>query len=73
MTAVSPARATILALTLLALAATACGSGDDCAGFISVNATPSACEMLAEELGCSSFDAAGESCGLVACARCDGL
>lgn len=59
-------------VTLLALLPAGCG-GDDCAGFISVNATPAQCERLAEEFGCASFDAQGDNCGLTACARCEGL
>jgi hypothetical protein len=59
-------------VALLVLALGACG-GDDCAGFISVNATPEACAMLAEQFGCQSFDVEGTSCGLTACATCEGL
>ncbi|HEY8515411.1 MAG TPA: hypothetical protein VIS07_07850 [Candidatus Binatia bacterium] len=61
------------AATLLALVAVSCGSGDDCAGFISINASPDTCAKLAEEFGCASFDASGPRCGLVSCARCEGL
>jgi hypothetical protein len=55
-----------------ALLLASCGSDDGCAGFISVNASPERCAELAEEFGCSSFEATAPSCGLVACARCDG-
>lgn len=58
---------------LLLLAAAGCGNGDGCAGFISVNASPEECARIAERFGCASFDATGPSCGLRACARCDGI
>ena len=61
------------ALALLAgvLGASACGS-DDCGGFFSVNASPERCAEIAEEFGCGSFEVTGPTCGLVACARCEG-
>jgi hypothetical protein len=49
-----------------------CGSDDGCSGFISINASPDRCAELAEDLGCGSFEVTGPSCGLVACARCEG-
>jgi hypothetical protein len=57
----------------LALTTAACGGGDGCAGFISINATPEQCAALAEKYGCSGFNVDGPSCGLTACATCDNL
>ena len=62
-----------LALLALALGTVACGSGNDCAGFISINATPASCEQLAQQFGCSDFTVDGPNCGLTACATCDGI
>jgi len=51
----------------------ACGGSDGCGGFISINASPERCMALAEQFGCEGFEATeGPSCGLVACARCEG-
>jgi hypothetical protein len=58
----------------VALAAGACGGGDDCSGFISVNASPAECEALAERFGCSGFDVEGPGgCGLLGCVSCGDL
>lgn len=57
----------------LALVAAACGGGDDCSGYITINATPEQCAALAEQYGCTGFDVDGPSCGLTACARCGDL
>lgn len=65
-------RTIVLALVLAATTA-ACGSGDDCAGFITINATPQQCAEMAERFGCASFEVEGPSCGLTACASCDGI
>jgi hypothetical protein len=62
-------RWTVLAASLILAA---CGSGDDCSGFVSINASPERCAQIAEELGCGSFEVTGPTCGLVACARCEG-
>lgn len=67
----APGRGALLVIAVLV--AGGCGGGDDCAGFISVNASPAECQALAERFGCSSFDVDGPSCGLVACARCGDL
>jgi hypothetical protein len=56
----------------MALFGSGCGSDDGCSGFISINASPERCAELAEEFGCGSFEVTGPSCGLVACARCEG-
>lgn len=48
-----------------------CGSGDGCAGFISINVSPARCAELAEDFGCEGFEVDGPSCGLFACARCE--
>jgi len=67
-------RAAVLAALGVVLAAASCGGGDgDCAGFISVNVTPAECARLAEQFGCTGFDVDGPSCGLTACATCEGL
>jgi hypothetical protein len=63
----------VLVALALVLGAAACGGGGDCAGFISVNATPAQCEALAEQFGCPSFEVDGPNCGLSACATCEGL
>jgi hypothetical protein len=59
----------------LALAAAACGGGgdDDCAGYITINATPEQCAAIAEKYGCASYDVTGPSCGLTACVTCTDL
>ena len=62
-----------LASLLGAAALAGCGNGSGCAGYISINATPEECARIAEKLGCTSFDATGPSCGLQACARCNGI
>lgn len=55
------------------LALAGCGGGDGCSGFFSVNASPERCRELAEEFGCEGFEPSeGPSCGLIACARCEG-
>ena len=62
----------ILVCATAALVA-ACGGSDGCGGFISINASPERCMALAEQFGCEGFEATeGPSCGLVACARCEG-
>jgi len=61
----------LLATLALAAGAAACGGGDDCSGFISVNATPEQCQRLAEQYGCAGFEVEGPTCGLTACARCE--
>ena len=53
------------------LAASACGSGDGCSGFITINASAERCVELAEKLGCDGFETDGPACGLFACARCE--
>jgi hypothetical protein len=59
---------------LLALGAAACGGGgDSCEGYITINATPAECARIAEQFGCTSYDVTGPSCGLTACATCEGL
>lgn len=58
----------------LALAAAACGGGDDgCAGYITINATPEQCAEIAERFGCTSYEVDGPSCGLTACVTCTNL
>ncbi|MBU6280734.1 hypothetical protein KGQ64_00735 [bacterium] len=72
--ALRPGRLRRFALaSFLALAAAGCGNGDGCAGYISINASPEECARIAERFGCASFDATGPSCGLQACARCNGI
>jgi hypothetical protein len=53
---------------------TACSGSTDCAGVISINATPAECEQIAERNGCTSFEVPPESptCGLLGCAVCEG-
>ncbi len=63
----------ILAIAALLVALAGCGNGNGCAGYISINASPEECRRIAEKFGCASFDATGPSCGLQACARCDGI
>ena len=63
----------LVGLALLLAAATGCGNGNGCAGYIAINATPEECRRIAEKFGCASFDATGPSCGLQACARCNGI
>lgn len=58
-----------LALTQVA----ACGGGDGCAGFISVNVDAETCRELAEQNGCSGVDVTTGSCGLFGCATCGDL
>ncbi|MBM4266973.1 MAG: hypothetical protein FJ144_10215 [Deltaproteobacteria bacterium] len=70
---VFPARGLAVAVVAaFALAMSSCGGDDDCSGFVSINAPPERCMELAEEFGCESFEVDGPSCGLVACARCEG-
>jgi hypothetical protein len=59
------------AIVAVVSAGSGCGS-DDCGGFVSINASPERCAEIAEELGCGSFEVTGPTCGLVACARCEG-
>lgn len=61
------------ALAGLVASAAACGGGDGCAGYITINATPDQCEAMAKEFGCPSFQVMGATCGLSGCATCDGL
>ena len=63
-----------LALAALLAAASGCGGGgDDCGGFISINASPDECAAIAMKFGCQSFEINGPNCGLLACANCGGL
>jgi hypothetical protein len=63
-----------LALAALLAATAGCGGGgDDCGGFISINASPDECAALAMKFGCQSFEVDGPNCGLLACATCGGL
>jgi hypothetical protein len=62
-----------VAATVAVLVLAACGGGGTCSGFISINASPDRCMALAEEFGCEGFEVSeGPSCGLLACARCEG-
>jgi hypothetical protein len=65
-------RTTLIAATLAA-GGWACGGGNDCAGFITINVTPAECEARAKQFGCPSFEVNGPSCGLSGCASCEGL
>lgn len=69
----SAARSLRVLPLLLALGVAACGGGDSCEGYITINATPEECARIAEQFGCTSFDVSGPSCGLTACATCEGL
>ena len=40
---------------------------------VAINATPAECARIAEQFGCTSYDVTGPSCGLTACATCEGL
>jgi hypothetical protein len=62
-----------LALAALLAATCGCGGGDDCGGFISINASPDECAALAMKFGCQSFEVDGPNCGLLACTTCGGL
>ena len=63
----------VIAVCATAALVAACGGSDGCGGFISINASPERCMALAEQFGCEGFEATeGPSCGLVACARCEG-
>ena len=62
-----------LLAVLLVAGVTACGGDDDCSGYITINATAAECARIAEQFGCTSFDVDGPSCGLTACATCEGL
>ena len=63
----------VIAICATAALVAACGGSDGCGGFISINASPERCMALAEQFGCEGFEATeGPSCGLVACARCEG-
>ena len=66
------ARLRLAALVIAASAAlAACGGGDNCSGFIGINAPAAECEALAEKFGCTNFDVEGPTCGLFGCARCE--
>ncbi len=57
---------------LLLLVASCGGNGDDCDGFVTINAPVEECNARAERLGCDTVEVDGPRCGLFGCVRCTG-
>lgn len=57
---------------LLLVGAGCGGNGDDCDGFVTINAPVEECNARAERLGCDTVEVNGPTCGLFGCVRCTG-